>query len=409
MISVELSLPVVFCLEGLLRAGWLNGAPGAGRGSPRQTQHNLFTSITRGVIGLPFRSVCCGMDISESAGFGMSFRVAVQWRLSTDALAHKLRWLRADAHGQLFQGECLQQAMKQMAALDIDNNQVNMLYYLGMYSADCGCDWCSDRRRKHDRESECLPGKGQVRLRMVSRDAPAQSSHRDVPALQDPPQNPGWLRDDARIGGYSRLSDADARPKDHSVLKPDALVRRKHGPKTERYAVRKPIMNDMLMRLRCGKPSVDAFADCELHNCDKWWGPGSSVENSLDISWKEESLVWCNPPWSLLKATVSKIIEEKVLAVLVCPHWPSEEYYRMVQPFIKARHFYKKGSLVFEVLEGAVGGCPWPVWALLVDGAQDPSVCRRSWNFSEDGDPKFPRTSSSSRRWRRKWVAQELC
>ena len=247
------------------------------------------------------------MDISESVRVGMSFR-CVPWRLSNDALASalgaKLRWLRADAQGQLFQGECLQRAMRQCQALDVTKEDVDMMLYLGMYGADCGCDWCADRRIKHARELESLP-----------------SPPRDDPA-PDQVQNHGRLQFDARIRGYSRLSDSDARPQDNSVLESDAQVRRF---KSERYAVRKPIQNDMLMRLNCGKPSVDAFADAELHVCDRWWGPGSGVEDSLKVSWKEERLLWCNPPWSLLKQTVLKIIEEKLLAVLICPHWPSEE------------------------------------------------------------------------------------
>ena len=81
----------------------------------------------------------------------------------------------------------------------------------------------------------------------------------------------------------------------------------------------------------------------------------------------------------------------------------------MVQPYVKKRYFYKKSAMVFEVFQGAVGGVPWPVWAYLVDGSQDPSVCHRQWNVDEEGVSKFPRSSSSSRRWRRKWQEVPIC
>jgi hypothetical protein len=195
----------------------------------------------------------------------MSFRKVVPWRLSNDALAQpwlQLRWLTADAQGQLFQGECLQRALRQCQALGVKNEDINFLMYLGMYAEDCGCDWCGERRVRHAREQECLPGRGQGRLRQVSLDAPVQPVDDPAPAQV---QNQGWLRDEY---GDSRLSAPDARPESRH----DAPVRRY---KSERYAVRKPVMNDMLMRLHCGKPQVDCFADSQLHVCDKWWGPGS--------------------------------------------------------------------------------------------------------------------------------------
>jgi hypothetical protein len=209
---------------------------------PGEGQHKLYKIMTRVVIGMSCRTVCCGrMDTSGSAGFSMSFRKVVPWRLSNDALAQpwlQLRWLTADAQGQLFQGECLQRALRQCQALGVKNEDINFLMYLGMYAEDCGCDWCGERRVRHAREQECLPGRGQGRLRQVSLDAPVQPVDDPAPAQV---QNQGWLRDEY---GDSRLSAPDARPESRH----DAPVRRY---KSERYAVQKPVMNDMLMRLHC--------------------------------------------------------------------------------------------------------------------------------------------------------------
>ena len=77
----------------------------------------------------------------------MSLVVVVNGWLTFDAPAQlrlQLRWLGLDARGQLFPGECLQRALRQLQALDVSNEEVNMMMFLGMFDADCRCDWCTD-------------------------------------------------------------------------------------------------------------------------------------------------------------------------------------------------------------------------------------------------------------------------
>ena len=212
----------------------------------------------------------------------------------------------------------------------------------GYFGKNCTCDWCVDRRRKYIREAESLPVEiARVRLQQLDvpvpvsclRDDQSQSSvSRKIAAsgqcvlrCADVP---------ARVQGSGqcelRSSDAPAQSagSGQSVLRTDAPANASKGKrkfKSERYSVRKPVFNDLLFRLHCAQPSVDAFADQELHLCPTYWGPGTDIVGSLSVSWKEESLVWCNPPWSLLLETVRKIIKEGITAVLICPHWPKEE------------------------------------------------------------------------------------
>ena len=50
----------------------------------------------------------------------------------------------------------------------------------------------------------------------------------------------------------------------------------------ERYAVRKPVMDVILFRLKSDTPTVDAFADSDLHVLPRWWGPGSTVPDAFE-------------------------------------------------------------------------------------------------------------------------------
>ena len=59
------------------------------------------------------------------------------------------------AVGQLFQGECLQVAVRQ--AQVANRSDINLVNYLGMYKSSCQCLWCRDRECKHQRQ-ECNGG-----------------------------------------------------------------------------------------------------------------------------------------------------------------------------------------------------------------------------------------------------------
>lgn len=191
----------------------------------------------------------------------------------------------------------------------------------------------------------------------------------------------------------------------HPIAQGVAPVQRSRARKTERYAVRRPMVNDMLMRLagRGGqalKPTVDAFGDQELHVCDKWWGPGSEVPDSFKVNWAAEPLLWLNPPFSLMSRVIQKIKEDQATCVLVCPHWTTEPWFQDVMKMSKRSYFYKKGTQLFEVMDGIVPGIRWPVWVLLIDGSDlSQAPDERPWKI----------TRAASRRWRRRYKAIPLC
>lgn len=192
-------------------------------------------------------------------------------------------------------------------------------------------------------------------------------------------------------------------PPPYSVT--DDYQEKKIGKRMERYAVRRPIVNDILIRLAGPggqrlQPSVDAFADEQLHVCDRWWGPGSDVPNALDIPWGGEPLLWLNPPYSMMGKVVTKIKQDGAKGVLICPHWTTEPWYKEVKQIACRSYFYRQGTLMFEVPEGVMPGTKWPVWALFVDGAG-------AGQCPDEREKKI--TKAAGRRWRRKYKAVTLC
>ena len=174
-------------------------------------------------------------------------------------------------------------------------------------------------------------------------------------------------------------------------------------PRTERYMVRRPMVNDILMRLRAGTPSVDGFGDSQLHVWPRWWGPGSAeAQDAFGVYWGNEPLLWLNPPFTMLNAVVNKLREDHGVAILIMPHWCNQHFYEAIKPFVKRKHYYDAGTKLFETESGPVGGTAWPVWALYVD-------CRDEGWQPTSLELQKERTRSSTRRWRQRWKAQTLC
>ena len=71
----------------------------------------------------------------------------------------------------------------------------------------------------------------------------------------------------------------------------------------------------------------------------------------------------------MLGKVVEKLKNEKARAILIIPHWTDKAWFGRVQPMVKEKHFYPKGTKIFEQLGGDVGEVQWHVWALLVDGS----------------------------------------
>ena len=161
---------------------------------------------------------------------------------------------------------------------------------------------------------------------MTQHESPEWLSHRDAPAevggmaqhglperlsSRDAPANSGGVRRWRQPWNWERRSDAGAGSSDnvrpvtggdagaasggnaelggrkvdqddsHECLSVrDGPAKRSRSPFTESYAVRRPMVDDILLRLNVDKPSVDGFADSQLHVIDRWWGPESAVPDA---------------------------------------------------------------------------------------------------------------------------------
>jgi hypothetical protein len=250
--------------------------------------------------------------------------------------------------------------------------------------------------------------------RLPSGDVPAKRfcvkhvrlSSGDVPAADAE----GADAEGADCGQHERLSSRNAPAQDAGGsdrcerLSPrDVPIVYARTPRTERYMVRRPMVNDIIMRLNTRIPTVDGFGDAELHVWPRWWGPGSSeCEDAFSVHWGSEPLLWLNPPFTLLDKVVEKLMADCGTAILVMPHWQNQWFYDAVKPFVVRKQFYKTGTMLFETVSGTSGGTPWPVWALLLD-------CRREGWQPVELELQKQRTKSSNRRWRQKWRAQPMC
>ena len=179
--------------------------------------------------------------------------------------------------------------------------------------------------------------------------------------------------------------------------------------KSERYQVNYGIFKDIMHRLQCPKPEIDAFADAELHVLEHWWGPGSSShQDAFSTSWGTGALLWMNPPYSLLYSVIPKLIQDEGRAILLVPHWPSELWLHFIMEYVVKRYFYPAGRRIFQ----DTGPTRWPVWALW---AECFDKCNKFTlghplemkNVTEE--PSKLRTKAATRRWRRRWKAYKVC
>ena len=159
-------------------------------------------------------------------------------------------------------------------------------------------------------------------------------------------------------------------------------------------------------------PDLDAFGTEEHHVVEAYWGPGSAWGLfAADRDWSRplrhnsrrdpRPLLWCNPPPFTLYQVVDKLIADRALAVLICPHWGDQLWLRKIMGYTCKRYFYRHTKHIFQA------GClPWGIWTLLVDASA-------KWNkFSvpiTEEDVLNPVTATSGRRRRREAKWEKMC
>lgn len=205
-------------------------------------------------------------------------------------------------------------------------------------------------------------------------------------------------------------SEEEERDQSRMLRRGVSIVVSKNKWRSEQYAVRKPFVNDVIMRLNCGEPAVDAFATVKNKRWPHHWGPGNIQHpNSFDECWHHSvaGLIWANPPFSLLDRVIKKAWDDQAKMILICPDWDDEDFYDDMWKMTRNYYFYFPGTKFFELHGRAVGGVPWGVWAVYIDASIPEEGHLREGAEAWVDSAGTRKTPSSRRRWRRRKQDQQ--
>lgn len=184
-----------------------------------------------------------------------------------------------------------------------------------------------------------------------------------------------------------------------SIDRPDGTGEQWHS---ERYNVREGYVKDMCFRLKV-QPVLDAFADAGNHRFPVWY------KDAFAVRWPQDEVIWANPPFSMLQQVVEKIKRDGAKVLLVCPDWRSCSWWKSLQEHVVRRHYYPKGTAVFELDKKPVGGIRWGLWAYYVDGSveKEDEYMETNKEYSvAELEGEWQDTPSYRRRQRRKMQKQ---
>lgn len=136
---------------------------------------------------------------------------------------------------------------------------------------------------------------------------------------------------------------------------------------SEDYSVLPKRKEDILFRLGCPPPQVDAFANGQNHQAPLWFGPGGMLEDSFKASWSSCGLLWIHPPYSKFGLVLLKILKEKPQCIVVAPVWPTQKWFQKLSEIASKWHYYPEGLRMFALDGKEVGPTKWPVKAFLID------------------------------------------
>ncbi|EYC23896.1 hypothetical protein Y032_0014g2204 [Ancylostoma ceylanicum] len=87
---------------------------------------------------------------------------------------------------------------------------------------------------------------------------------------------------------------------------------------------------------RWGVPEVDLFASRSNAKCQKYFSflpdPDSTAVDAFKQSWLGIS-AYAFPPFSLVGRVIAKAVRERARLILVCPRWPSQPWWPLVQQY----------------------------------------------------------------------------
>lgn len=186
------------------------------------------------------------------------------------------------------------------------------------------------------------------------------------PSGRRAPVASAWLLDSGKLVDAKAKREAEAKTRDHEGVERESWPRWR----SEEYAVLPWRRNDILLRLGCPEPQIDAFASVQNHQAPLWFGPQGIINDSFQASWSSCGLMWIHPPYSKFGLVVTKILKDKPRCIVVAPVWPETKWYIKLTEITSKWHCYPKGLNMFQLDGKEVGPTKWPVKAFLVDWNQ---------------------------------------
>ncbi|KIH60802.1 hypothetical protein ANCDUO_08934 [Ancylostoma duodenale] len=87
---------------------------------------------------------------------------------------------------------------------------------------------------------------------------------------------------------------------------------------------------------RWGVPKVDLFANRSNSKCQKYFffppDPVATAVDALKQNWSDIS-AFAFPPFSPVGMVIAKAVRKKAKLILVCPRWPSQPWWPLVQQY----------------------------------------------------------------------------
>jgi hypothetical protein len=88
-------------------------------------------------------------------------------------------------------------------------------------------------------------------------------------------------------------------------------------------------------------PSVDCFANINNRKCPRFFAPvenhlskNAAAINGLYQPWSQKRMPFIHPPIPLIPQVLQKMMQEKCVAVLVVPFWPTRSWWSSVQSLL---------------------------------------------------------------------------
>ena len=122
------------------------------------------------------------------------------------------------------------------------------------------------------------------------------------------------------------------------------------------------------------KPNIDLFASARHHQLPRYYSidrkdPHAESYNAFNFLWSSDTMLYINPPWTLLDEVIDKIIWYGSRFLLVTPQWPKKEWYNKLRKLTRDRQYWHQPLYLTE--QGRMQRAPrWDTVFTYIPGAR---------------------------------------